>query len=186
MSGDSPIEGGVLAAQMRQAFDQGFGLPPTPPSAQEALILLRAGETALALKCIQIQAIIRAGVIAPLPRPAPGLLGLSGVRGALIPVFSLAAALGLPTSPVRPGWLALVASETPIALAFEDLEGQVAVTRDCLTPAPADPAHPHLRDLLCLPSTTRAVADIPGLLAALRRQPGLNPSPMFHEGVNPE
>lgn len=113
---------------LQGSFDEGFARPQQAAAAPgEERLLIRVAGRAYALELRELSGLSRARRIVPLPAAAPGLLGLCGLRGALVPVFSLAALLGLPAGG-PPAWLALAdaggADHAPLALAFEGFEGQ--------------------------------------------------------------
>jgi purine-binding chemotaxis protein CheW len=62
------------------------------------------------------------------------LLGLVGLRGAIVAVHDLGALLGVTTDRSAP-WL-LVARQAPIALAFQGLERHLKVRTDALLSSP--------------------------------------------------
>src|ERR1019366_8843948 len=86
--------------EVRPAFDRSFSAPPPSRAAEtQSLIVIRlAGET-LVLRAGDITGIARRRRLVPLPSRTPELLGLAGIRGALVPVFNLAADPGLAAPP---------------------------------------------------------------------------------------
>ena len=71
-----------------------------------------------------VAAFVLAGLIAlaPYPAAAPGLLGLAGHQGQVLPLYDLQALIGRgPAGDVR--WWA-IARAAPLALAFEGFDGQ--------------------------------------------------------------
>ncbi|MGA2992403.1 MAG: chemotaxis protein CheW, partial [Candidatus Korobacteraceae bacterium] len=68
------------------------------------------------------------GTILPVPSRVPELLGITGVRGTVVPVFSLAALLGFSSNATEPRWLMFCgAKQAPVAFAFDELEGHFEV-----------------------------------------------------------
>jgi len=161
-------------AALRSSFDEGFAVPPkVREEGIEPLILVRVAGEALALKSIHITGLARIGRILPIPSPISELLGISGIRGVLAPVFDLAALLGFHPGGAQPLWLALTRGETQIALAFEEIEGHVAVSRASFYEDLASPARGHIRETARIDRAVRGVADIPGIVEAVRRRAGL-------------
>ena len=165
-------------AELRRAFDRSFATPPPSGAAeQQPLIVIRlAGET-LVLRAGDITGITRRRRLVPLPSRTPELLGLAGIRGVLVPVFNLAAILALPFRAAEPGWFALAVREAPIALAFDEFEGQVEVERTCLYDDQTAPARPHIRQLVRIGPLVRPVIEVPSILEAIRKDAGLPGQP---------
>ncbi len=161
-------------AALRRAFDEGFAAPPQAPEESiESLLLIRVGGEALALRSVHITGLARIGRILPVPSRVPELLGIAGIRGALAPVFDLAALLGFPRGVAQPRWLALTRGETPAALALDQVEGQIKVARAALYGDQASPTRTYIREVARIGSALRAVADIPAVLEAISRRTGL-------------
>jgi purine-binding chemotaxis protein CheW len=112
---------------------------------------------------------VKAGQVTALPSRIPELLGLTALRGSLIPVFNLATLLGMPPGVSRPSWLVLVACDTIIGLACDGFEGRQ--TPEWLGEDRA--AQPHVLQLVRTGTGVRAVLDIPGLAQAIRTRAGL-------------
>jgi chemotaxis signal transduction protein len=166
--------GSKSAADLRLEFDTAFASPPAGPSEdRESLITLRVGGEGLAVKTLHIAGIAKRRRITPIPTHVPSLLGATAIRGALFPVYDLAALLGLP-APAREGaWLMLSGLETPIALIFDEFEGQVEIERACLYESESSREQEHLRLVARIGSGHRAVIDIPGMIAEIRKTAGL-------------
>jgi len=128
-------------AALRAAFDRAFVEPlrlDAPPS--EHLLAIRVGTKACALRLSEIAGLFADRRITRVPGGAAALIGLAGFRGALVPVYSLQALLGLgATSAATPRWLVVAAGRpaAPVALAFEAFEGQLRVALDAIVPAEA-------------------------------------------------
>ncbi|HMA52053.1 MAG TPA: chemotaxis protein CheW [Magnetospirillaceae bacterium] len=123
------------AAALKKAFDAGFSQPlrPAETGSLDLLAVRLAGEPWTILLSA-IAGLYSGKKITPLPGGTPGLLGLAGFRGTLVPVYDLAARIGL--APVSaPRWLVL-AKERRIALAFADLDGHLRAGADAIVPAP--------------------------------------------------
>ena len=164
--------------ELRRAFDRSFAAPPPSRAAetQSLIVIGLAGET-LVLRAGEITGIARRKRLVPLPSRTPELLGLAGIRGALVPVFNLAALLALPPCGGEPGWFALAMREAPIALAFDEFEGQVDVERTCLYDDQTAPARPHVRQLVRIGPLVRPVIEVPSILEAIRKNAGLPGQP---------
>ena len=173
MSGYSGNAAGHLAA-LRHCFDEAFATPARlRDESLEPLLLIRAGGEAVALRSLHITGLARTGPIAPVPSRIPELLGITGIRGALVPVFDLAALLGFPLSGAQLRWLAFTGGETPVALAFDQIEGQAAVAGADIYNHQASAARALLKESARIEFNPRAVVDIPAVVETIRRRAGL-------------
>ncbi|SMH46611.1 chemotaxis protein CheW [Azospirillum agricola] len=184
MSGDRPSDSGhpdseTAAARsalraMRDAFDRSFALPRQSPAAQtEEFAAIRLGAEPYALALRDLARLEAARPVVPLPGGRAGLLGVAGIGGRLVPVFGLAALLGLERMPDAPRWFALAGRddgrEEPLAFAFDRFDGHVAVAREALDEAGSAGPRPHVRQVLRRDGEPpRLVIDLPRLAAALR------------------
>jgi chemotaxis signal transduction protein len=139
---------------LRASFDEAFARAHRPrATGLEDLLVLRIEGHPHALRIRDLQGLHRAGKVVPLPSPCPELLGLAGIRGALLPVFSLAALLGYGGREL-PTWLVLCESgqgrAEPMALAFAALEGHVRVGPDQICAAAEGAARAHLPQMVRL------------------------------------
>ena len=120
-------------AQLRQAFDQVFSLPPPAEVASvESLIAIRVAGKAFAMQLRQIAGLARVRRIVPLPSRIPELLGIAGIRGAIVPVWNLADLLGLEARPENIHWLVLAKTEAVVAFGFEEFEAQVEIAGEAM------------------------------------------------------
>ena len=82
-------------SDLRIAFDRGFQEPIAMGSEAGHLILaIRVERDAFALRVDELAAVSRAPKIVPIPSRASALIGLSGIDGRLVGVYSLAVLLG--------------------------------------------------------------------------------------------
>ena len=157
--------------EMRLAFDTAFAEPVRPPAESLVpLLLIRAGGEALALPSLQVTELLHGRGIVPLPSRDPELLGIAGIRGALVPVFHLARLLGGTWHEPRPRWLVLVRREATIGLAFDELENYSQAAPACFYQDQNSPARRHVRQLVRLGSSVRGVVEIAALVEAVQRR----------------
>lgn len=114
-------------SQLRAAFDQMFVSPPVRQAAVEHLLAVQVGGKPFAIGTNQITGLSRVRRIVPLPSRLSEMLGIANIRGMIIPVFNLAAFLGLESRGEDVQWLGLVKTEETIAFGFEQFERQVEV-----------------------------------------------------------
>ena len=164
------------AAELRLQFDNTFAAPP-PGRAEgnESLLTLRAAGVALAVKTLHITAVAKPRRIVPVPTrvPVPGLLGITALRGTLLPVYDLAALLGLPAPVRESSWLMLTGPETPVGIIFDEFEGQIEIDRKCLYESGGYGSRKHLRVTAKVNDAHRAVIDIPGIVEEIRNTAGV-------------
>ena len=169
----------VLSLQLdrlRGDFDQSFRSAAGLPVADLlSLVAIRLGGEPLVLRTDQISGIARRRRVVPVPSRLPQLLGITSLRGALLPVFSLAALLELPRRDEAGSWLAFAHREAPLAFAFDDFEGQIEVQPGCLYEA-GGAVRRHLRQLAQIGSAVRGVVDMASIVEAIRSAAALSRS----------
>jgi len=123
------------AADLRKAFDRAFAEPPPHGDEESADYLgIRVGGGAYAVALSEIGAVFADKRIAPLPSGASELLGVAGVRGETVPVFSLGALLSQSGGDDRPRWLVL-ARGGRAGFAFDALDGHLRIPLASIIPA---------------------------------------------------
>lgn len=123
------------AAALKKSFDAGFAQPRQQPQTDSLdLLAVRLAGEPWAIPLSAMAGLYSDKKITPLPGNTPGLLGLAGFRGTLVPVYDLAARIGLAPA-AAPRWLVL-AKERRIALAFADLDGHLRAAAKDIAPAP--------------------------------------------------
>ncbi|WP_433044456.1 chemotaxis protein CheW [Dactylosporangium sp. CS-033363] len=161
-------------AELRDEFDRSFADPPRSAVAgHDDLLAIRAGGVRYALRLTQAAGLFPDRPVTRLPGPLGALLGVAGFRGAIVPVYDLAAVLG--TAAMAVGgedgarWLVLAAGQPAVALAFAGLDGHLRVPSDALIEE-ADGHGPHgcLRGIVPLPDGARPIVDVPAVRAAVR------------------
>lgn len=156
------------AEQMRAAFDRGFAEPPpgeAEPSAKHLGIRVAGRPYAVALT--EIGAVFADRKIAPLPSSASELLGVAGLRGDIVPVFSLAAMLGLGGEAGR--WLVLAAGGRA-GFAFDALDGQLDIPLSAIAPTAGSSGF--ILSNAVIAGEARPIVSIPALMEHLERRAG--------------
>lgn len=168
-----------IVDRMRAEFDLTFASPAVPPVRDGARLLgIRVGGDPFALPLADVLGLHVDRKIVPVPSSAPTLLGIASFRGALAPVHDLRLILGYPArTPTR--WLVLVAGATPLGLAFDAFDGQLAVPSGTeqrqpygMPPAPATARVSELtRGLVQAGDAIRPLIDVGAVLAAVGSRP---------------
>ena len=147
------------AVKLRRDFDAAFAEPALQEEAGHVdLLLIASGGARYALRLAEIAAITADPKITAVPAAAPALLGLAFAGGSLVAVYDLAAVIGHQPA-AAPRWLALAAGSTPVALAFDHLEGHRRLRSD------------EAGDVVTLDSGPRPVISVPFVLDSIAARP---------------
>jgi chemotaxis signal transduction protein len=162
------------AAELRQAFDLSFALPPPQASpGVEDLLTFRVTGDPYAIRLYDIAGMVTGRKVVPVPAATLDLLGLAGLRGGIVPVFGLSSILGYGQAPDSPRWMILCGAEEPIALAFSDFEGHLRLPKSCLH---ADEnlraTRQYVNQVASTDAGVRAVISIPLVVATIRNRIG--------------
>ena len=162
-------EVGARARELRRAFDLTFAAPPAVRASAEAVLALGIGGDTYALRLSEIGGVFGDRPVTPLPGRVPAFLGIAAIRGALVPVYSLAALLARPAE-AAPRWLVLAGSRGKVGLAFDRLEGHFRGATTLATRAEErDGARHHVRATIALGERTVPLIDIGSVIQAIER-----------------
>lgn len=153
-------------AQLRRAFDEARAIPFSDGAEEQTdnLLGMRISGDAYAIKVSEIAGLATGRKVVPVPGPIPELLGLAGIRGTLVPVYSLGALMGYGSHAEQPRWLALCGTEECFALAFHEFEGYLHIAQGELYPVERkDARRMHVKEVARALGTVRAVVSV-GLL----------------------
>jgi chemotaxis signal transduction protein len=155
-------------AELRQAFDASFALPPVPRDDDVVdLLAVTADTSALAVPMAAMSGLAADRSVTPLPGSPPDLLGVAGLRGHLVPVYDLARVLdnGQARSATTVRWMVLAAGTPSFAVAVDRVDGHLRVPRDAIA-EPVAGAHAATGPVVHTIDGPRPVVD----LAAVRRR----------------
>jgi chemotaxis signal transduction protein len=161
------------AAALRRAFDQTCAAPPREDAAApESLIVIRVAGDRYALKAGEIAGLARCPKVVPLPSRVSGFLDIAGIRGMLLPVYSLAALLGYADSGDSSGrWLVLCGTDNPVGLAFAEFDGCARVSRSDLFEAEEkEAAREHVKQVARVRTLLCGVISVASLMEAIKRR----------------
>jgi purine-binding chemotaxis protein CheW len=163
------------AAQLRQAFDRTFALPPSLASqAVEDLLTIRVAGDPYAIRLLDITEIVTERKIISVPTVTADLLGLAGIHGGIVPVFDLSSILGYGPDAGSPRWMILCGTEEPIALAFSDFEGYLRLPTSALHADESVRAQreqaKYINQVASTPDGARAVISMPLIMASIRNR----------------
>jgi chemotaxis signal transduction protein len=135
---------GQVASALRASFDASFAKAHAPePPPELDLLEIRVADHGYALRLSQVLAVHAERKLVPVPGPRPELLGLTGVRGVVAPVYDLRLLLGYRVM-TPPRFVAQVRAPAPFAVAFELFERHLRVAESDVTlgGGAANGAHP--------------------------------------------
>jgi chemotaxis signal transduction protein len=165
-----PVQAGSSADELRAAFDGAFARPARASDADAVpLLALRVAGAPLAVRVLETAGLMQVRPIVPVPSRRAELLGVSGVRGALVPVYSLARLLGRADDD-PPRWivLATTAAGDRVGLAVATFERHLVVPARDLRPATRSGAgEAHAPELVYAEGTPRPVLSVPALLRTI-------------------
>jgi purine-binding chemotaxis protein CheW len=168
-TGLSKLEGKV--AEMRRLFDASFAQAlPEQETAPEAMLAITLEGERFALRVHEIAGLAMSSEkIVPVPSRVPELLGLTGIRGVVVPVFSLARLLGFDSERGRALWLAYCGErQSPIVLAFEGMEGQFEVASTDIFARQESPGSRYVTATVLEGTTLRGVISVPSLVEYIK------------------
>jgi chemotaxis signal transduction protein len=108
--------------EIRRQFDESFRSAPAKIREHAGnRLLFHLGPRSLSLPLDQVSEVLRSRAITPLPGSPPEVLGLVGLRGALVPVYRLADLIGIasPAEAAGPLWILIVPQPQLVGLALE-------------------------------------------------------------------
>jgi chemotaxis signal transduction protein len=165
---DAVLREGNAAQRLRDAFDQAFAVATRAADTDvDALLGIAVRGERYAVRLGEITALLADRRVVPLPGPSLELLGLTGVRGTVVPVYDLGAFLG--NAPLgTPGRYLLVAgSEHPVGLSFERFDGYLEVPRSEISASSEQEARSHCREVAKMGEEARAVILIHSILRTI-------------------
>jgi purine-binding chemotaxis protein CheW len=158
------------AAQMRREFDAAFATPSQGDAvALTHLLAVRVGGKPYALLLAEVAGLKANPHVSPVPSSLPELAGMAGIRGELVPVYSLAALLGHEQAAAK--WLVLCGTESRLALAFDEFERHLVLTPDRIVAAdPAGASTAHICAVAHTQEGSRPVIGVASVTAAIARR----------------
>lgn len=165
---ESPLSDRV--ADLRRTFDHAFASPRRQAREEvDQLLTIRLGGQPCALKVREIAGLATGRRVIPLPSQRPEFLGIAGIRGVLVPVYSLAALLGYGQDAAPHRWLVQCGTEEPIGLAFEEFEGYLRAPRSAVYVASrTEAARRHVKEMVRAGAMVRAVVDIASVVETVK------------------
>jgi chemotaxis signal transduction protein len=170
MSAEGDRAAGTAAA-LRMAFDRSFAQARDAgreDDAHDDLLTLRVAGDPYALRLAEISGLHAGRTVVRVPSPAPELLGIAGLRNAMLPIYDLRLLLGYPAEG-SPRWTVFTKTSPSVGLAFDQFEGFARVPRTEIAPATeAHGARTHAHAMVAL-DLMRPIIAIASVLAAIRQ-----------------
>lgn len=162
------------AIELRTAFDRSFALPPHQETLEvDDLLAVRVSGDLYAIRLRDISGVVARRTIVAVPAAAPGLLGVAGIRGDIVPVFSLSSFLGYGDDHEAPTWTVLCGGEHPIALGFAELEGYLRLPRSAVHADEASQGkRNYVKDVVATETAARPVIAVPNIITDIRNHRG--------------
>jgi chemotaxis signal transduction protein len=166
---DEATAGGPVA--LRRAFDASFAEPVRGTGVKaEAFVGIRVSGNRVALRLSEISGVFAGKKVTQLPGSTPGLMGIAGFRGAIVPVYDLGALLGYPVATTQ-RWMAVSSDKTPVAFAFDFFEGHLRIARgDLALAVSGDGAGSYVREVARIDSSVCPIIHTPSLLEAIKKR----------------
>jgi chemotaxis signal transduction protein len=159
-------------AELRAAFDQTYAIPPSIQNIGqiEDLLAIRLAGNPYALRTAEVSAFARIPKMVAVPSPCPELKGLAGVRGAVAPIYSLAALFGCDREE-HLRWCVWCGSEELIGFAFEEFEKFVRASRSQIyAPEREDPRFEHVKSVFRADEIVRPIVNLSSIVELMRRR----------------
>jgi len=169
--GADPVVG--TAAALRSSFDQSFAVAAAAKLERlEGLLAIRVGGDPYVLRLSQISGLYADRRIVAVPSPVTELLGIVGLRGAMLPVYDLAALLRYPPA-ASPRWMVFARGPQPVGFAFEGFDAHVQVSEDSLVgdedrPASAVVTREHACGSVRVAGALRLIIQIASVVETIR------------------
>lgn len=156
------------AISLRQAFDDAFVQPARADTVpQDDFLAIRVAGDAHALRLTDISSLLPLKAVTRLPSPLAGLLGVTGFRGAIVPMYDLGVLLGYPAGETA-RWMVVTAGAT-IGLAFGAFDGHLRCPRETSAqPTSTEPSRAHVREVLRSADALRPVVSVVSLVEAIQ------------------
>lgn len=163
------IQASDRASALRATFDRSFAAPRNGDTIEEeGFLAIQLGEDAYALRIAEIAGFHADKTITPLPSRIAELRGIAGFRGAMLPVYDLAALLGHP-SPDRTRWMVIVAG-APVALAFDVFGGHFRFPRSRVASHAGSASTGRVHDVVRVEERVYSVIDLSAIIARIKER----------------
>lgn len=162
------------ALELRRAFDQTFAEPARAVEEDPLhLLAIQVGGDAYALRLDEIAGLFVGRTVVSLPSPRREFLGLAGLRGDIVPVYSLGGLLGYPAASDPPRFVILARTEHTLGLAFDEFVGYLRIPRSAVLPSRGKAARAHVPEAARLAQGLRGVVSLRSIAQTLQNGIGV-------------
>jgi chemotaxis signal transduction protein len=159
----------MSVGELQQTFDRTFAEAPRRDAApHDDLLAITIGGDPYAMRLAEVAGLYPDRRFTRLPGSVPALLGLVGLRGALLPVYDLRTLLGYPKA-AAPRWLAVIA-DAQVVLGFEQFDNHLRVPRPAIVEAGTGSAASRpqpVREVVHTDGLVRPIIHLPSVLEAI-------------------
>jgi purine-binding chemotaxis protein CheW len=159
-------------AALRQAFDESFAQPPAAhAAAAEDFLGIRVAGSPYALRLLEAASVGARCHILALPSEQPDFLGLAGLKGELLPIYSLASLLGHGREEGEERWLVVCGAEQRLGLVFSALEGFLRVPRsEVYGLGVPEQTQDHVQEVLRFGTGVRPIVRVASIISSIGRR----------------
>ena len=169
------------AAGLRDAFDRCFAAAPsTEEEKSDNFLGIRIGGDPHAVALADIAGLFADRKTVALPGRAAELLGIAGLRGEIVPVYSLRAFLGYPPAEEPARWLLLASGVQAVSFAFDRFDGFARVPHSQLSSVPGTMSRGHVHATATIAGVRRSIISVHSIMTAITSRTGAHASLKEH------
>ena len=176
MNSNSELDFSQNLMKMKNDFDTMFTIPVKNESLEFVnLLTIKFGENYFALKTSEISGLFRNKKVVPLPSENQEFLGISGIQGQSVPVYSLASLVGFnETTQEQVRWLVVSGQKNKVGWAFDNLKGYMQLpSTELFVPHQTDKLREHVSGAVRIDSKIGYVLSISSMLKSIKQKTGL-------------
>ena len=160
---------------LRKAFDEAFSSPPVVEDQDhEDILSVRIAGDPYGIRVCEMSGLVPRQPVTPVPSTVAALRGITAIRGAIIPVYSLGELLGYGEDHEQTRWVSLFGTHEPIGLTFALLEGYVRIHRsDLCIPGRSAVPRQHIYQVARIGDQVRPVLSLPSIAQTIKGQSGM-------------
>jgi purine-binding chemotaxis protein CheW len=163
------VKGAEVAASLREAFDRSFAVEAAGERRATLDFLdVRLGSDPFAIRLSDLAGMFADRKVTPVPTSVPEFRGVAGFRGALVPVYDLAALAGYPPAETN-RWL-LLAQGGAVAFAVDTFDGHFRIDAEAIAKREGEgPSSQLVREIARRGERAWPIIDIQAAIASVRR-----------------
>lgn len=160
------------AAAIRRAFDQSFAEAPRPWAEDtEELLGASVDGGSYLLRLREVTGLSARPRLVPIPSPMTEFIGVMGLRGSVVPVYSLGALLGHPSLAEDPAWVFLIGQGgATLGLGAREFTGHLRLARGAIAAQPGSDRSGLVRETARDGQHLRGVIDVGAVVASLQER----------------